>query len=86
MSSSVMTLPSHMAGFLHELGPPSSGVYSFVSYPSALTLPNRPKYRNEQSTGGSSQGDRLSPMHYGHIGGEFDKRFRSRSKKDRLER
>ena len=51
MSTSVLPLPSHMAGFLHELGAPSSGVYSFVSYPSALLLPNRPKYRNEQQSG-----------------------------------
>ena len=41
---------SCILGFLYELGPPSSGVYSFVSYPSTV-LPNRPKYRNE---GGSS--------------------------------
>ena len=27
MSTSIMTLPSHMAGFLHEIGPPASGVY-----------------------------------------------------------
>lgn len=44
---SMMTLPSHMTGFLHELGP-SSGVYSYVSYPSTI-LPHTPraKYRNE---------------------------------------
>ena len=43
----MMTLPSHMTGFLHELGP-SSGVYSYVSYPSTI-LPHTPraKYRNE---------------------------------------
>lgn len=47
MSSSVMGLPSHMSGFLYPLGPPSSGVYSYVSYPTVL--PNsRPRYRNEQ--------------------------------------
>ena len=52
MSTTVLTLPSHMAGFLHELGP-ASGVYSFVSYPSAI-MPNRPKYRSEQPPSGSS--------------------------------
>lgn len=48
MSTTVMTLPSYMAGFLHEIGPPGGGVYSYVSYPSAV-LPNRPKYRNEKN-------------------------------------
>ncbi len=48
MSATVMTLPSYMAGFLYEIGPPGGGVYSYVSYPSAV-LPNRPKYRNEQN-------------------------------------
>lgn len=52
-----------MAGFLHELGPPASGVYSFVSYPAALTLPNRPKYRNESSAGGSSSSGPVNIMH-----------------------
>ena len=47
--TSIMTLPNYMTGFLHELGP-SSGVYSFVSYPSAILPANRPKYRNEAST------------------------------------
>ena len=47
--TSIMTLPNYMTGFLHELGP-SSGVYSFVSYPSAILPTNRPKYRNESST------------------------------------
>ena len=47
MSSSVMGLPSHMSGFLYPLGPPSSGVYSYVSYPTVLPS-NRPRYRNEQ--------------------------------------
>lgn len=45
-----MTLPSHMAGFLHELGPPGGGVYSFVSRPAALLL-RRPRYKNEQNGG-----------------------------------
>ena len=27
MSTTVMTLPSYMAGFLHEIGPPGGGVY-----------------------------------------------------------
>ncbi|TRY70701.1 hypothetical protein TCAL_15056 [Tigriopus californicus] len=45
-----MTLPSHMAGFLHELGPPGGGVYSFVSRPAALLL-HRPRYKNEQNGG-----------------------------------
>lgn len=45
MSTTVMTLPSYMAGFLYEIGPPGGGVYSYVSYPSAV-LPNRPKYRH----------------------------------------
>ena len=44
-----MTLPNYMTGFLHELGP-SSGVYSFVSYPAAILPTHRPKYRNESST------------------------------------
>lgn len=48
MTTTVMTLPSYMAGFLHEIGPPGGGVYSYVSYPSAV-LPNRPKYRNEMN-------------------------------------
>ena len=47
--TSIMTLPNYMTGFLHELGP-SSGVYSFVSYPSAILPSNRPKYRNESAT------------------------------------
>ena len=48
---SMMTLPSHMTGFLHELGP-STGVYSYVSYPSTI-LPHTPraKYRNELQLG-----------------------------------
>ena len=47
----MMTLPSHMTGFLHELGP-STGVYSYVSYPSTI-LPHTPraKYRNELQLG-----------------------------------
>ena len=46
-TSLMMTLPSHMSGFLHELGP-STGVYSYVSYPSAVMPTPSRKYRSEQ--------------------------------------
>ena len=38
-----------MTGFLHELGP-SSGVYSYVSYPAAIMPNSRAKYRSESGT------------------------------------
>jgi hypothetical protein len=47
MSTSVLTLPSHMAGFLHELGPPSSGVFTFISYPNTLMPSRAAKFRSE---------------------------------------
>ena len=62
MSSSVMTLPSHMAGFLHEIGPASSGVYSFVSYPAAL-LPNRPNMNGYRNGANDSQNGSVNIMH-----------------------
>ncbi len=57
--SSIVTLPSHMAGFLHELGPPASGVYSYVSYPTVLPPNNHSRYqryRNSDINSGSSGG------------------------------
>ncbi|XP_023322779.1 uncharacterized protein LOC111697121 isoform X2 [Eurytemora carolleeae] len=43
--TSVLTLPSHMSGFLHELGS-NSGVYSYVSRPTMLVT-NKPKIQHQ---------------------------------------
>jgi len=62
----LLGLPSHMSGFLHELGPPSSGVYSYVAYPTVLPgaggTPVRPRYRNESASNSSSGVSSSGPM------------------------
>eukprot|EP00092_Neocalanus_flemingeri_P033005 GFUD01035897.1.p1 GENE.GFUD01035897.1~~GFUD01035897.1.p1 ORF type:complete len:251 (-),score=86.15 GFUD01035897.1:89-841(-) len=55
--TTILTLPSHMTGFLHELGT-QSGIYSYVSKP-RMVSPNRPK---TQGSGPSLQERPLSLM------------------------
>ena len=39
--TSILSLPSHMTGFLHELGT-QSGIYSYVSRPRTVATPTSP--------------------------------------------
>nr|XP_040565781.1 radial spoke head protein 3 homolog B-like isoform X2 [Lepeophtheirus salmonis] len=43
--ASVLTLPSHMSGFLHQLGSGQTGVFSYVSYPAAILPNHRHRYK-----------------------------------------
>lgn len=41
MATTIMTLPSHMTGFLHQLGSGQAGIYSYVSKPTSVALPSK---------------------------------------------